>query len=242
MENWQDYFTRFNSKIQIADLSACIHESWDEPFLYLSQDPKCKLLEKSLEEDLKHHQKIYPFPMFVFKAFKVPVLSIKVVILGQDPYINIEHGIPQATGLSFSVPDRFAKPPSLVNIFKNLIKYGHLAKMPLSGNLEPLVSEGVLLLNSALTVREGDSNSHAKLWTWFTDAIIRFINCNFSDVTFVLWGRNAIAKSLILKPSTKIVMSSHPSPLGASKTCGVFPAFNNCDFAKDLNINWNVLS
>ena len=132
-------------------------------------------------------------------------------------------------------------PPSLRNIYKNLKSFGHLRKMPNHGNLEFLESQGVFLLNSALTVKAGISNSHASIWTWFTDEIIKNINSTFPDIIFVLFGRYAISKSILLNPGTKIVASSHCSPLSCSKKCGDFPSFNTCDFAKDLGVNWNVL-
>ena len=117
--------------------------------------------------------------------------------------------------------------------------------IPESGDLTPLTKQGVFLLNTALTVVPGKSNSHQKQWSWFTDKIIQYIAINCDNVSFVLWGRNAIDKQSMIKSchsrGTKIVCSSHPSPLSVGKTCGIYPQFKECDFAKDLGIDWNVL-
>lgn len=245
ISTWSDYYSISSNKIDIIDLTGNIDESWDEFFFHLTTNKdftlKMSKLNMTIENDSLSNP-IYPPPSLVFRAFEIPMDKIKVVIIGQDPYINEnDQSKPQAMGLSFSVPEGFPVPPSLKNIYNNLHSFGHLRKIPNHGNLEALEKEGVFLLNSALTVKAGISNSHASIWTWFTDEIIKHINKLFREVIFVLFGRNAISKSSLLIPGTKIVACSHCSPLGCSKTCGDFPSFNTCDFAKDLGIDWNVL-
>jgi uracil-DNA glycosylase len=141
-----------------------------------------------------------------------PYENTKVVILGQDPY----HGAGQAHGLAFSVPDGCAPPPSLKNIFKELhsdlgiAPHGH-------GSLRPWADSGVLLLNSVLTVRAGQANSHANRgWETFTDSVIRTVNAKTEPVVFVLWGNYARKKRLLIDSSRHAVLeSAHPSPLSA---------------------------
>lgn len=226
-----------------------VHESWWPIFNRLTVDPRFSDIKDAIS---RTHTKVYPYPDLIFKVFEMPIDEIKVVILGQDPYIKEETFLteslicpistPQAMGLSFSVPNGMPIPPSLKNIFKNLFHYHHIDKIPLSGDLTSLTSQGVFLLNSALTVEAGKSNSHQKLWTWFTDEIIREISEKTPDVVFVLWGKNAIEKRRLLKAGTKFVASSHPSPLSDSKPCGMFPPFRDCNFAGGLGIDWSVLS
>lgn len=243
ISSWKDYANEIApKKMDIIDLTGNIDESWDEIFFHLTtRDPRIQKINITINNDITQNS-IYPPPNLVFRAFEIPMDKIKVVIIGQDPYINEnDQSIPQAMGLSFSVPDGFPIPPSLKNIYKNLHSFGHLRRIPNHGNLEALEKEGVFLLNSSLTVKAGISNSHAFIWTWFTDEIITHINKLFPEIIFVLFGRNAISKSSLLIPGTKILSCSHPSPLGCNKKCGDFPSFNTCDFAKDLGIDWNVL-
>src|SRR6476620_7101044 len=138
---------------------------------------------------------IYPPGPLIFNAFdKTPFSKVKVVLLGQDPY----HNRGQAHGLSFSVPDGIPKPPSLVNIFKELQTD---LKLPpaVNGNLEPWASQGILLLNASLTVRENEPGSHSKIgWIEFTDAVIKKISQEKKDVVFLLWGRFAQDKQVLV--------------------------------------------
>lgn len=234
---------------------AGIHSSWDSLFQDLKLDPRMEKIESILMESDKSDRKIFPRKEDIFRVFQTPVQEIKVVILGQDPYIGEGPDLsgpsgllrPQAMGLSFSVPKGFPKPPSLVNIFKNLKQFGHLDSIPESGDLSPLLSQGVFLLNSALTVEEGKSGSHKKIWTWMTDKVIQYIAAiDFvRSPVFILWGRDAIQKRPLILSSIRhprVICSSHPSPLGASKPCGEYPAFKDCDFARDLDIDWRVLN
>ena len=180
-----------------------------------------------LRDFLKSEQQagavIYPPKEQWFNAFLTPSFDdIKVVIVGQDPY----HGEGQAHGLSFSVPDGIKIPPSLRNIYKELNRDLGL-QMPTSGNLEAWAKQGVLLLNASLTVRAGEANSHSKQgWLNFTNTCIEHINKHKQGVVFLAWGRFA-HKVCAEVDATKhcVIKTSHPSPLGASKSSKDFSAF-----------------
>jgi uracil-DNA glycosylase len=158
---------------------------------------------------------IYPKGSDIFSALnKTPLPSVKVVILGQDPY----HGPGQAHGLSFSVPDGVRFPPSLQNIFKEL--HDDLGiPLPKSGNLEKWAKEGVLLLNATLTVRKGEAGSHqGKGWEIFTDRIISIISELRAGIIFILWGKFAQEKEKLIDTSKHFILSSpHPSPFSVHR-------------------------
>lgn len=158
---------------------------------------------------------IYPEMGDIFNALHYTAYkAVKVVILGQDPY----HGPHQAHGMSFSVKPSIQPPPSLVNIYKEL-KSDLNCYIPNNGYLMKWATQGVLLLNTALTVVAGEANSHKnKGWETFTDAIITLLNKREDPIVFILWGNNAISKlNLITNPKHFIVKSPHPSPLSASR-------------------------
>ena len=157
----------------------------------------------------------FPPASQVFNAFQLCSLQkLKVVIIGQDPY----HGLGQAHGLSFSVPDFVALPPSLRNIFKE--KAHDVGGVePMTGNLAPWATQGVLLLNQILTVRQGQAGSHAKFgWTYFSEQLMRYISAEKDFVVFLLWGNHA-QKNIAFIDTQKhaILCSAHPSPLSANK-------------------------
>jgi len=156
---------------------------------------------------------VYPPPALMFNALNMcPFEKLKVVVLGQDPY----HGPGQAHGLSFSVPHGVPMPPSLKNIFKELQDDLNIL-LPDNGNLERWAQQGVLLLNTLLSVREHEPMSHAnKGWEIFTDTIIDIINKQKSGVVFILWGGAAQKRGLKINTSTHLVLQgAHPSPLSA---------------------------
>lgn len=158
---------------------------------------------------------IYPPGGLIFNAFnKTPFEKVKVVILGQDPY----HNPGQAMGLSFSVPDGVALPPSLQNIYKEISADIGL-NMPRNGNLEKWAERGVMLLNAVLTVRANEPASHAKIgWMEFTDAVIRHISSEKEHVVFLLWGRFAQEKQGLIDETKHLVLkAAHPSPFSAEK-------------------------
>lgn len=157
---------------------------------------------------------IYPSMYDIFNALKsTPYEKVKVVILGQDPY----HGAGQAHGMCFSVKKGVPQPPSLINIFKE-IQDDLGIRPPSHGNLQHWADQGVLLLNTVLTVRAGAANSHrGKGWEIFTDKIISVLNERETPIVFLLWGGNAKSKTaLITNPKHLILTSVHPSPLSAS--------------------------
>lgn len=178
--------------------------------------------------------KIYPEPELVFNSLVLtPLNQIRVVILGQDPY----HQSGQAMGLAFSVPKSIKNPPSLKNIFSNLHKFNHIKEIPESGDLTSWAQQGILLLNTSLTVEDSCPNSHSKYWKDFTDSLIKYISDTLPNIVFVLFGSNALDKySLIDKSKHNIIISSHPSPLSANNKLGSNPSFMNCDFFGEMNL------
>ena len=173
---------------------------------------------KNLFEFLKHEYEeyvIYPPKKKVFSAFQLtPYDEVKVVILGQDPY----HGPNQANGLSFSVESGVPFPPSLRNIFKEL-ESDLGCEIPTSGDLTPWAKQGVLLLNTALTVQAGAPMSHAgKGWEEFTDEVLQYLNEKSKPIVFILWGKHAQSKiKYINQDKHFIIKSAHPSPLSAHR-------------------------
>ena len=160
-------------------------------------------------------KKIYPDKYDIFNALHfTPYKDIKVVILGQDPY----HGPGQAHGLSFSVNPGVKTPPSLLNIYKEL-NSDLGCYIPNNGYLKKWADQGVLLLNTSLTVRAGEANSHKNIgWQVFTDKIISLVNEKDDPVVFLLWGNNAIKKKELITNKRHLILTSvHPSPLSASR-------------------------
>jgi len=173
-----------------------------------------KELIKFVREEYRS-QEIFPPGNLIFNAFdSCPIDQLKVVILGQDPY----HGPDQAHGLCFSVNHGIKFPPSLRNIFKEL-KNDIGKEIPLSGNLSEWAKQGVLLINSTLTVRAHQAASHQKKgWEQFTDSVIEKISMNKQNVVFILWGNYAISKSTLIDSNKHFLLTSvHPSPLSASR-------------------------
>lgn len=239
--DYDDWETKFpKNKVAYTELIKGIHSSW-KPLFY-SQVKQLKRVEDMLTYMLQHYTSdIYPHPDLVFNVFKkVPLNKIKVVILGQDPYHNYElfeaDAIPEACGLSFSVLDEFTVPSSLQNIYKNLLKYKHLHKLPKNGDLSFWAYQGCFLLNTSLSVIQNKAGCHTKYWKKFTDNVIKYISSECEDVIFVLWGRHAYGKeNLIDKTKHKIIVSSHPSGLSCYKPMGEFKAFDKQDHFGQIN-------
>lgn len=203
-----------------------IENSWREVLQSEFDKPYFASLAASLHAEKAQGKVIFPPGGLIFRAFELtPLDSVKVVILGQDPY----HGYGQAMGLSFSVPDGVPAPPSLKNIFKE-IESDLGISMSGRPNLESWARQGVLLLNSVLTVREGEAASHSGLgWQTFTDAVIKIISDNCSGVVFLLWGNFARSKAaLIDRQRHHVLEAAHPSPLakGAFFGCRHFSRTN----------------
>jgi len=190
-----------------------IEQSWKEHLSKEFEKPYFSNLIEFVKTEYSS-TKVYPPGKFIFNAFdKCTFDNIKVVILGQDPY----HGYNQANGLSFSVNDGVAIPPSLQNIFKE-IKEDLAIAIPRTGNLERWAEQGVLLLNSTLTVRAGEAGSHQKKgWETFTDAVIKCISEQKQDVVFMLWGKYAQDKGAVIDASKHLILKAkHPSPMAAN--------------------------
>lgn len=173
-------------------------------------------LKQFLKEEKEACHKVYPKGGDIFNAFnKTPFDQLKVVILGQDPY----HGAHQAHGLSFSVQKGIIAPPSLKNIYKELVTDIPGFNIPGHGDLTEWAEQGVLLLNASLTVREGMPGSHQKKgWEEFTDTVIKTISDQKEGIVFILWGAFAQAKAeLIDQRKHFIIKSPHPSPFSADR-------------------------
>ncbi len=191
-----------------------IEPSWKERLAAEFEKPYFEQLVEFVRDEYKTQQ-IYPAGSQLFNAFdKCPFDQTKVVILGQDPY----HGVGQANGLCFSVNDGVPNPPSLANIFKEI--RADLGKpFPATGNLERWAEQGVLMLNSTLTVRANAAGSHqGKGWEQFTDAVIRCLNNEKNNLVFMLWGKYAQDKGKVIDSSKHFVLKArHPSPLSANQ-------------------------
>lgn len=209
----------------MAENSIRIEESWKTPLKDQFLAPYFQELKAFLVREKSQFQ-IFPPGKLIFSAFNhTPFERVKVVIIGQDPY----HGKGQANGLCFSVSPGISKPPSLVNIFKEL-QADLGIPIPKTGNLEPWADQGVLLLNACLTVREGQAASHqGKGWEIFTDSVIRTISEQKKGIIFLLWGRFAHTKEELIDASRHFILkAAHPSPLarGAFFGCRHFSRTN----------------
>ena len=190
-----------------------LHPSWLEPLGSEFEEPYIRELRQFLVAERQRGRTIFPPAANWFRALDLtPLDRVRVVILGQDPY----HGAGQAHGLCFSVPRGVRPPPSLVNIFKELESDLGIRPSP-HGFLEHWASQGVLLLNSVLTVEMGRAASHRDLgWERFTDAVVRLVNAKAEPVVFMLWGSYAQKKAGFVDTSRhKVLKAPHPSPLSA---------------------------
>ena len=218
-----------------------IEKSWKEALGAEFEKPYFAALVQELHRQKQAGEVIFPPGGQIFKAFELcPLGKVKVVILGQDPY----HGYGQAMGLSFSVPQGVEAPPSLKNIFKE-IESDLGIRMSGSPNLRPWAEQGVLLLNSVLTVRAGQPASHSRIgWQTFTDAVIKTISDRCEGVVFLLWGNYARSKAVLVDKSRHHVLEApHPSPLarGAFFGCRHFSATNEILAAEGKSpIDWKL--
>lgn len=217
--NWYDFNEREKQKDYYISLSQFIDNAYANNICFPSKDKILNALNQT------------------------PYDSVKVVILGQDPY----HGEHQAIGLSFSVPDNEKIPPSLLNIYKELYaEYGDSFTMPSTGKLIPWANQGVLLLNSVLTVQAHNPGSHAgKGWEIYTDQILAELNQKTTPVVFMLWGNYAKKKkSLLTNPIHCVLEAPHPSPFSAGKGFFGCNHFRKCNEFLQLHnmspINWQI--
>lgn len=218
-----------------------INNSWDDVLYDVFHSSEYLKLEEFLKDEYQNHT-IYPTKENIYTALKLTSYEdCKVVIFGQDPY----HEPNQAHGLAFSVLDGVKLPPSLKNIYKE-IESDLGIKMSDSGNLIKWASQGVLLLNNVLTVREHEANSHKKCgWEYVTDSVVKALNERSEPVIFVFWGNNAKQKEkLVTNPWHIILKAPHPSPLSAYHGffgCRHFSLIN--EYLVKMNkkeINWEI--
>lgn len=195
-------------------MSVSIETSWKEKLTDEFSKEYFSSLINFVKEDVQKY-KVYPPGKLIFNAFEHCTFeNTRVVIIGQDPY----HGPKQANGLCFSVSDEIKQPPSLVNIFKEI--QDDLGKpIPQTGNLERWAQQGVLLLNSVLTVRASSPGSHrGKGWETFTNAVIQKLSDEKENIVFLLWGAYAQEKGQIIDSNKHhILQSPHPSPFSANR-------------------------
>lgn len=219
-----------------------IEESWKEVLKEEFEKTYFQHIIAFLKAEKASGKIIYPPGPLIFNAFKqTPFPNVKVVLLGQDPY----HNKGQAHGLSFSVPEGVPKPPSLLNIFKEL-KNDLGIEIPANGNLEKWSRQGVLLLNASLTVRQNEPGSHAQIgWLQFTDSVIRKISQEKDGVVFLLWGKFAQEKQGLIDETRHFVLkAAHPSPYSANNGffgCKHFSKTNELLMKQfKLPIDWKV--
>ncbi|PKO47420.1 MAG: uracil-DNA glycosylase [Betaproteobacteria bacterium HGW-Betaproteobacteria-22] len=189
--------------------------SWQAVIGQEFEKPYMQALRDFLKQEKAAGRTIYPPSHLIFNAFNhTPFEKVRVVIIGQDPY----HGVDQAHGLSFSVPDGIAPPPSLINIFKE-ISADLGVRMSGKGDLTSWADQGVLLLNATLTVTQAQAGSHqGQGWEAFTDAAIHALNTKRKGLVFVLWGSYAQKKGGLIDEKKHLVLKSvHPSPLSAHR-------------------------
>lgn len=220
-----------------------IGNHWDEILGDTFQQENYQKIRYNLKKEYEEYT-IYPAQNDIFNALRYTDYNdVKVVLLGQDPY----HGAGQAHGLCFSVRAGMPMPPSLKNIFKEL-QSDIFIDTPQSGQLTAWAKRGVLLLNTILTVREGQPNSHKNLgWQDFTDTVIRKLNERDTPTVFLLWGANARAKkSLLTNPNHLVLEAAHPSPLSAYNGffgCHHFSKANEFLYAHNIEpIDWDLAS
>ncbi len=219
-----------------------IEPSWKEILKEEFDKPYFQHIPLHLKTEKTQGKTIYPPGGNIFNAFNTtPFDKIKVVIIGQDPY----HGQGQAHGLCFSVLKGVAPPPSLVNIFKEL-KDDIGMGIPAHGNLTSWAEQGVFLLNASLTVRAGEPMSHSKIgWAQFTDAVIKMISDKKEHVVFLLWGKFAQDKRLLVDEKKHLVLTAaHPSPLSAFNGffgCKHFSKANQYLMSKGIDpVDWSL--
>lgn len=217
--------------------------TWAQALAAEKQAPYFKALLNQINQERAQGMTIYPPASHHFEALnQTPLATIRAVILGQDPY----HGPHQAHGLAFSVSNDIPIPPSLKNIFLAL-KHDLGISPPSQGNLTPWAQQGVLLLNTVLSVRAGQAHSHAKIgWTDFTDRIIQIISDTQPHVVFLLWGAQAQRKKEHINERHTCLTAPHPSPLSAHRgflTCRHFSKTNQALIAHNQSpINWTLSS
>jgi len=245
IKSWREYFEpNENNKYNVSLNLLPITHDWDKFMDIQKTKPYWEKINMLLTKCTNSPEtKIYPYPELVFNSLNTISLdNIKVFILGQDPYFNNEvHNkkiIPQAMGVSFSVPVGVKIPSSLSNIHRNLLNNGLIKKMPDHGNLMSWVNQGCMLFNATLTVQHGIPNSHQKYWQNFSNELIKYISDNTNNIVFILWGKFALdklEKGLIDDTKHKVLVSSHPS--GLSNTKDIYSKILNKKYSSFSNSN-----
>lgn len=222
-----------------------IEASWKEALKNEFSKPYFQQIVTFLKTEKAAGKTIYPPGPLIFNAFyQTPLSKLKAVIIGQDPY----HGEGQAQGLSFSVQNGVKPPPSLVNIYKEIQSDIGIAMPAQYGNLTRWAEQGVLLLNASLTVRANEPNSHAKFgWAEFTDAVIKTISDQKKGIVFLLWGKFAQDKQVLIDETRHFVLkAAHPSPFSADKGffgCKHFSKTNELLIKQGIEpIDWKLLT
>ncbi|BCS83001.1 putative uracil-DNA glycosylase [Cotonvirus japonicus] len=248
-KTWQECFT--DNKVVLRSLVS--NTNWDDFFDSIENTKWFIKLQKDLSCIVKKNKTIVPFPELLFNSLNaLSPDKIKVVILGQDPYpgvCNTNNQAPHAMGCSFSAPYNCSTPKSLINIFKNALKYGHIRKMPENGCLASWIFQGCFMINSAFTTVLGNSKVHSSTWKEFTKELLNYIVSKCQDLVFVLWGADAHSLCKEINPEKHcLITSSHPSPYSAdgslngeeygsskNKKNVSYPAFNNQDHFGKVN-------
>ncbi len=219
-----------------------IESSWKETLQKEFNQPYFQQIALHIKTEKSQGKTIFPPGRFIFNAFDTtPLDHVKVVIPGQDPY----HGPGQAHGLCFSVPFGVPPPPSLINIFQELHNDIGM-RIPNHGNLSPWAQQGVFLLNASLTVRSGEPMSHSKIgWAEFTDHVIRKISDLKEHVVFLLWGKFAQEKKILIDETKHLILrAAHPSPLSANAGffgCRHFSRANDYLVSKGIDpVDWSL--
>jgi len=230
-KSWSEQYTDIDDlnlrKLVCKEYRTIFDESMDDE---LFTPIEC-LLAKQIEKKMN----IFPYPELIFKSMNTTSFDdIKVIIIGQDPYFKSHDingkKIPEAMGLSFSVPKGIPIPSSLQNIFKNQLDFKQIVEIPTFGNLQLWAIQGCLMLNSAMTVLEGKPNSHESQWVNITDYLIQYISKNTENKVFMLWGKDAYQKyHLIDTKRHKIIVSSHPSGLSYNSPFRTYGSFKETD-------------
>jgi uracil-DNA glycosylase len=227
---------------QVFDMDVKIEDSWKKVLQAEFNKPYFQQIPLHIKTEKSQGKTIYPPGSLIFNAFNTTAFDkVKVVILGQDPY----HGAGQAHGLCFSVQNGVPPPPSLVNIFKEL-QDDIGVEIPSHGNLIHWAQQGVFLLNASLTVRAGEPMSHSKIgWAEFTDTVIKKISELKKNVVFILWGKFAQEKRVLIDESKHCILRSvHPSPLsayGGFFGCKHFSKTNEYLTSKGIDpIDWSL--
>jgi len=263
--SWSEYFP--DKLVKLRKLIT--NKEWNKFFDIIESKPYFKNIEDALSMLIQNKATILPNPELVFNTLNVlSPKQIRVLFLGQDPYANINSihtknglvNIPEAMGFCFSVPLNAPKPPSLRNIYNNLLKYKQIDKIPEGGCLGGWVAQGCFMINSSLTTLHGQFNIHKDLWKEFSNDLLKYIDENCNSLVVCSWGGDAHKICQVLNPlKHHIITSSHPSPLACTKSLNgngygknikqsvTYPAFCDLDHFGTINkyldspIIWDVI-